>query len=113
MLPCFIPQVEITHVKQAGGAFVPGVNRYLLPPESRLHKVDVHAAEHPGRMVDMEGIVAESQLLGGPIGNFLGQVHKCGGPELQLAVRLVARDGNILSEFVSFSTNRLHFTLLI
>ena len=59
-------------------------------------------------MVDMQGIVAETQFLGGPIGNFLGHVHERSRLQDHIGVRLVAGDANVLAKLVAFSLNRTH-----
>ena len=72
----------------------------------------VLAAEHPGGVVYMQGVVAETQLLRGPVSDFLGQVHEGGGGKDRPGVGLVARDAKVLAELISFLTDGRH-TLLV
>ena len=59
-------------------------------------------------MVDMQGIVAETQLLGGPVGNLLGHVHERSWLQDHIGICLVTGDANVLAKLVAFSLNRTH-----
>ena len=103
-----VPQEEITEVEQSVRSFVPGIQRDFVPPFRRVRKMEMHPGQHPGHVVDMQVVIAESQFLGGPIGDFLGHVHEGGRFQVERCVRVVARDADILAEFVTFSSDFAH-----
>ena len=73
--------------------------------------MDMHAGKDPGDMMDVQRVVAETQFLGSPIRDFLGQVHKSGRLQEGFTVGLVARDADILAKFVTFSADRSHISI--
>ena len=56
-------------------------------------------------MVDMQGVIAESQRIRGILGQFLSKVHEPGGLHPEGRVRLVAGNFEILAEFICFLGN--------
>ena len=70
--------------------------------------MEMHPGKDPGRMVDMQVVITETQFLGSPIGDFLGHVHERGGFQIKGSIRFVTGDADILTELVTFSSDYVH-----
>ena len=71
-----ILQVEITEIEKAVRPLVPGEQRDIVAPLRRVGEMEMHPGKHPGDVMDVQVVIAETQLLGRPIGDFLRHVHE-------------------------------------
>ena len=70
--------------------------------------MEMHPGQDPGRMVHVQVVVAETQQMGGPLGDLLRHVHERSRLQVKGRIRLVARDAHILAELVPLSSDLVH-----
>ena len=108
VLPLHVFQLEITEIEQTVQPLMPGIEPHVVPPARRIDEMEMHPGQDPGTMVDMQVIITESQTLGGPIGDFLGQVHERRRFQEKRGIGVIAGDTDVLKELVTFFFNVAH-----
>ena len=108
LLPGFVFHAEIPQEEQAFQPLVPGDQADFVPPEGHIGEADVHAGKDPGRAVGLQVVESKAQFAGGPVGQFLRQVHERGRFQVERSIRVVARDDRFLIVFIIFCITIFH-----